>query len=131
MLPFSFVGGGVVQSNGIQVTEPQSRVVVTVSIEGVSHTLIVDTGASDVFVNQAVYDALTSDGRAQLSGGSADTTLGTSTVSLTRAKTIAVGGASAQGVLVTHDSSFDMNLTAISSDAGETIEGSLGGSFLS
>lgn len=130
MLPFSFVGGGVVQSNGIQVTEPQSRVVVSVSIEGTSHTLIVDTGASDVFVNQAVFDALTSDGRAQLSGGSADTTLGTSTVSLTRAKTIAVGEASAQGVLVTHDPSFDMNLTAISSDAGETIEGSLGGSFL-
>jgi S1-C subfamily serine protease len=130
VVPFSFDGGGVVQSNGTAITEPRSRVVVSVDVEGTARTMVVDTGASDVIVTQAVFDALTSDGRPQLSGAKADTTLGVSSSSVTRAKTVAVGGAQAQGVLVAHDSSFDQNLAAISTDSGVTIDGSLGGSFL-
>jgi hypothetical protein len=129
-LPFALKGGGMEQSGGIPVTEPPSRVVVSVDIEGTMHTMIVDTGASSVTVNQALYSALTADGRVQLSGGTVDTTSGMSSASFTRAKTVSVGGADATGVVVAHDSAFDTILESASADAGETIEGSLGGTFL-
>ena len=44
-----------------------------------------------------------------------------------------VGGFSmaiAAGVVIAHDTSFDSNLANVSDDAGETIDGSLGGTFL-
>jgi gag-polyprotein putative aspartyl protease/PDZ domain-containing protein len=129
-LPFAFKGGGTVQAGGMSVTVPRSRVVVSVEIEGAAHTMIVDTGASATVVDQAVYSALTSDGRTQLSGGMVNTTSGSTTASFTRVKTVSLGGAEVSGVLVSHDSSFDSNLADVSKDAGETIEGSLGGTFL-
>src|SRR3984957_6223546 len=105
-LPFALKGGGMEQSGGVPVTEPPSRVVVSVDIEGTMHTMIVDTGASSVTVNQAVCSALTADGRVQLSGGTVDTTSGKSSASFTRAKTISVGGVQASGVVVAHDTDF-------------------------
>jgi hypothetical protein len=128
--PFSLKGGGKVQVNGTSVTLPKSRIVVNVDIEGSKHTLLVDTGATDVILAQALYSAITKDGRTQLSGGTVDTTSGMSTASFTRVKTISLGGTTANGVVVAHDVSFDTNLADVSSDAGETIEGSLGGTFL-
>jgi aspartyl protease/PDZ domain-containing protein len=127
---FSLEGGSTMQLGGVQLTVPTSRIVVSVAIEGATHRMIVDTGASAVTVDQSVFAALTSDGRVQRSGGMLESTSGASTASVTRAKTISVGGVQAQAVVVAYDPSFDSNLAAISTDAGETIEGSLGGTFL-
>jgi hypothetical protein len=123
---FSFLGGETLDGVAI----PRSRIVVTVSLEGTHYNMILDSGASIVTVSQAAFTALTADGRAQLMGGDVETTSGTSTSSLTRAASIAVGSVEVDSVVVAHDTSFDTNLAAISMDAGETIDGSLGGDFL-
>jgi len=122
-LPFKLLGG---EGNS---AFPASRIVVTVSLEGTDYSMIVDTGATDVTVSAAAFAALTADGRTQISGG-VDTTSGMSTSSLTRAATVAVGSVSAAGVVIAHDTSFDMNLAQVSTDVGHTIDGSLGGTFL-
>jgi len=129
-LAFQLLGGGTTQAGGVPLTVPKSRIVVSVDIEGERHMMIVDTGASDVVVDQALYAAITKDGRAQVSGGTVDTTSGMSSASITRVKTLSLGGAQAKGVVVAHDASFDTNLADVSTDAGQTIEGSLGGTFL-
>jgi len=126
VFPFSFEGGSVVDG----VTLPRSRIVVTVSLEGTDYQMILDSGASSVTVSATAYAALTTDGRAQLDGGTVETTSGTSTSSLTRAKSIVVGGVEVDNVVVAHDTSFDQNLGAIGTDVGHTIDGSLGGTFL-
>lgn len=130
-LPFAFEGGGTnVEVDGTTVALPQSRVVVDVDIEGTSYRMIVDTGASEVSVDADTYAAITADGRAQLTSGGVETTSGVSSASYTRTKTMSLGAATATGVVVLHDTSFDTNLATLSTDAGETIHGSLGGSFL-
>jgi hypothetical protein len=125
-LPFMFEGGSVLDG----VTVPRSRVVVQVSLEGTMYSMIVDTGASLMTVSQAAFTALTADGRTQLMTSGIETTSGTSTASVTRAASVAVGGATVDSVVISHDTSFDTNLAAISTDVGHTIDGSLGGTFL-
>ncbi|MGH7280092.1 MAG: PDZ domain-containing protein, partial [Polyangiaceae bacterium] len=83
-----------------------------------------------VAVSAAAFAALTADGRKQLTAGGVQTTSGTSVASYARAKTISVGAAQASGVVVLHDDSFDGNLATITGETGETIDGSLGGTFL-
>ncbi len=123
---FALEGGATIDGTKL----PRSRVVVDVAIEGATYSMIVDTGATDVTISAAAYAALTSDGRTQLSGGTAQTTTGASTASITRAASVSVGDAVAQGIVVAHDTSFDSNLAAVSTDVGHTIDGSLGGTFL-
>jgi hypothetical protein len=108
---------------------PASRVVVTVSVEGKDYAMIVDTGATDVTLSAAAYSALTADGRVQISGD-VETTTGSSTSSLTRAAKVTVGGVEVDDLVVAHDTSFDDHLASVSMDAGKTIDGSLGGTFL-
>ena len=131
VVPFSFEGGGL--EGGL--TVPKSRIVVPVTIEGVKYTMILDTGASDVTVSAAAYSALVADGRTQISGGTTQTASGSSTSAITRAASMVVGASGGPtvevtGVIVAHDSSFDSNLESVSTDVGETIDGSLGGTFL-
>jgi Aspartyl protease len=123
ILDFSFEGGKEGQV-------PRSRVVVTVSIEGTDHTMMLDTGATYITLDQSAFSAITDDGRKQLPGGMVETTEGESPISLTRVKTVAIGSASVSGVVAAHSAGFDTILENISGDAGETIEGSLGGTFL-
>jgi hypothetical protein len=130
VIGFSFKGGSTVQVGSTPVAIPRSRIVVSVDIEGTAHKMIVDSGATAVTVNQALFAEITEDGRAEVSGGSLTSTLGMSTTTLTRTKTLGIAGAQAERVVVAYDSSFDTNLSAVSTDAGETIEGSLGGTFL-
>lgn len=130
-LDFAFEGGGEkVEVSGSQVTVPVSRIVVTVDLEGTPYKMIVDTGASAVSVSAAAFAALTADGRTQLTAGELQTASGTSIATYTRAKTVGLGAAQASGIVVLHDDSFDTNLATISSETGETIDGSLGGTFL-
>jgi hypothetical protein len=104
--------------------------VVQVSLEGTLYSMIVDTGASLTTVSQAAFTALTADGRTQLMTAGIETTSGTSTASITRAASVAVASATVDSVVISHDTSFDTNLAAISTDVGHTIDGSLGGTFL-
>ena len=129
-LPFALEGGGSTQDGNTTVTVPTSRVVVSVQIEQSTYRMIVDSGASEVVLDDAAFTALTSDGRAQLSAGGVETASGESSASYARAKTIALGAAQATGVLVAHDTSFDTNIATIATETGEDIRGSLGGSFL-
>ena len=126
IMDFSFEGGSVVGG----VTIPRSRVVVTVTLEATDYTMILDTGATSVTVSQAAFSAITADGRAQISGGSVETTAGMSASALARVASVTVGGVTANSVVVAHDSSFVANLQAISTDVGRTIDGSLGGTYL-
>jgi hypothetical protein len=109
VLGFSFEGGS---GGGV----PRSRVIVTVNIEGTDHSMMLDSGASYVTLTEASYSAITSDGRAQ--------------ISLTRVKSVAVGGAEVTSMVVAHSSAFDTIIGNVSTDVGHTIDGSLGGTFL-
>jgi hypothetical protein len=129
-IPFALKGGGTTVLSGFSVPTPPSRIVVSVKIEGVTHRMIVDTGASLVTVDQAVFASITKDGRPQLSGGVACTTSGPSKTTAARVLTVSVADAVVNDVVVAHDTAFDATLERISQDAGETIEGSLGGTFL-
>ena len=129
-IPFALKGGGTTQLGGFTVSTPPSRIVVSVDVEGIKHTMIVDTGASLVTVDQALFASITKDGRPQLGGGMACTTSGPSKTTTARVLTLSVAGAVVNDVVVAHDTAFDQTLARISEDAGETIEGSLGGTFL-
>ena len=129
-IPFALEGGGTTVLNGFSVPTPPSRIVVSVAIEGVAHRMIVDTGASLVTVDQAVFTSITKDGRPELSGGIACTTSGPSKTTAARVLTVSVAEAVVHDVVIAHDTAFDVTLERISEDAGETIEGSLGGTFL-
>lgn len=130
-LDFAFEGGGLATaSDGTVVTEPRSRMVLNVDIEGTVHRMLLDTGASALTVSQSVFDEITKDGRKTLTIGKIDTTLGASVPSYTRVKTVSVGGARVDSVVVAHDSQFDGILTTVSKEVGQTIDGSLGGTFL-
>jgi PDZ domain/Aspartyl protease len=129
-IPFVLEGGGTNQIGGATVTTPPSRIVVSVDVEGVAHRMIVDTGASLVTVDKALFASITKDGRPELAGGMACTPSGPSVTTAARVLTLGVAEALVHDVVVAHDTAFDETLALISEDAGETIEGSLGGTFL-
>jgi hypothetical protein len=114
---------------GGKATPFASRIVVTASIEGTTHTLLLDTGATLVTLRQSVFQSIASDGRKTLMEGTAETTEGTSTTTVTRVRSIAVGGASVSSVVIAESADADTIFDNISEDVGETIDGSLGGTF--
>ncbi len=112
---------------------PPTRIPVTVNIDGTDHPFIVDTGATEVSLRSTVYSQLVSDGRAQLESGIAIMTIaGASNASLTRAKTMTVGGVTVADVpvMTIMSTPADQLLNGISSELGTQIDGLLGGSFL-
>ena len=115
---------------------PPTRIPVTVTLDGTNYPFIVDTGATEVSVRSTVYSQLVSDGRAQLvSGIVVMTTGGASNASLTRAKTITVGGvtvmdAPVMTIMSAPGAPSDPLLDSISNELGTQIDGLLGGSFL-
>src|SRR5579871_1026638 len=70
-IPFTLEGGGTTPLGGFTVTTPPSRIVVTADIEGVPHRMMIDTGASLVTVDKALFASITKDGRPKLGGGMA------------------------------------------------------------
>ncbi len=141
---FSLKGGGHsavtlgtdAQGNAINspaVNIPPTRIPVTVTIDGTNHSCIVDTGATEVSLRSTVYAQLISDGRAQLVSGIAIMTIaGASNASLTRAKTITVGGETVMDapVMTIMSTPADQLLDGISRELGTQIDCLLGGSFL-
>ncbi len=125
-VPFTLSGGG--SDDGVPI--PASRVVVPVVIEGITFSMIIDTGASDVILSADAYNGIVADGRVQTDGGMSQTTTGTSDSSITRVRSIVVGGATVERPIIGHDAAFDANIAEVSADVGHTIDGSLGGTFL-
>jgi hypothetical protein len=135
---FSLRGGAngpLVLTDKVQpvVTTPPTRIPVTVTIEGTDYPFILDTGASEVSVRTSVFDALVTDGRAKLNGFPITTVMGDSGASVTRGKTITVGGATvvdAPVMTIPGDALLD-GISAEVDRSGKTqIDGLLGGSFL-
>ena len=62
-IPFKIEGGGTVSSATTTLSYPATRIPVTVTIEGVDHPFILDTGASEVTVRASLFAALAADGR--------------------------------------------------------------------
>ena len=141
---FTLAGGGVGtialnSGSSSVVTIPATRIPLTVGIEGTDdahlHHFILDTGASEVTVTSTLYQSLIADGRAQLAGGLAISTVTNDmeSASVTRAKTITLGGETVNDVPVMTipvDDTQDDLLGNISKELGYQLDGLLGGSFL-
>jgi hypothetical protein len=112
------------------ISTPATRVPVTVTIEGTDYPFILDTGASEVSMVGSALDALMADGRPRLTDFPITTVTGSSGATVTRAKSISVGGQVVTDVPVMADSNIDGILGGISQEVGSQIEGLLGGSFL-
>jgi aspartyl protease len=146
-IPFTLKGGGkgaVDLGGGVStvVTLPATRIPLTVTVEGVDHPFILDTGASRVSIRTTLFDSLTADGRAQMSGLQVQTVDGSSNAEVTRAKSISLGGATIKDPpimailppVTTPATAPDGLLDDISKEldpSGATkIDGLLGGTFL-
>jgi hypothetical protein len=128
---FTLAGGGrevVDMTPGATIDVPATRIPITVDIEGVSHPFILDTGASEVTVRATVYAALTADGRPQLSGLPIGTAAGARTATVTRARTITVGGQTVVNAPVM--TIGDQLIDGLQNELGQPMDGLLGGSFL-
>ena len=145
VIPFTLKGGGhsavtlgvdamgnAIESPAIDI--PPTRIPVTVTLDGTNYLFIVDTGATEVALRSTVYSQLVSDGRPQLASGSFAimTISGAATASVTRAKTITVGGVTVMDapVMTINSAPPDDLLDGISKELGTQIDGLLGGSFL-
>lgn len=108
-----------------------SRVVVTAMIEGNPHRLVVDSGAQHVAVTAPVFNTLISDHRAVTTLTDISSAVyGQTPYRETRAAAVVVGGVEVDNVVVAQADAFDAKIAQVSTDAGETIDGSLGGTFL-
>jgi hypothetical protein len=112
------------------VTAPATRVPITVTIEGTDYPFILDTGASEVSVLGSVFDTLTADGRAKLTQFPITTAGGDTQASVTRTRSISVGGQVIGDVPVLTAPETDNLLGGISQEIGSEVDGLLGGSFL-
>jgi hypothetical protein len=135
-IPFTLKGGGpgtVPLSATVMpvVMLPATRIPLTVTIDGVDHAFILDTGASEVSVRTSVFSALVADGRAQLSGFQITTVAGGSNASVTRAKTITIDGQEMVTDVPVMTIPGDDLLDSIGTgELGYQLDGLLGGSFL-
>ncbi len=137
-ISFSLKGGGhgpVPLGSNVApvVTIPATRIPVTVDLDGTEYPFILDTGASEVSVRSTVFSALTADGRAKLTGFPITTVMGDSGASVTRARTITVGGETISGapvMTIPGDALLDGISGELDSTHKTQIDGLLGGSFL-
>jgi hypothetical protein len=113
------------------VSTPATRIPLTVDIEGTSSPCILDTGASEVTVRQAVFDMLTADGRAQLAGLPIGTAMGPADAHVTRAKTVTLAGQTVTNpAVMTIGDTGETLLDALSREIGHPVNCLLGGSYL-
>jgi hypothetical protein len=128
-LAFKLQGGGRVPVDlTSSIDFPATRIPVTVTLDGVDHPFVLDSGASEVTVRSAVFSALVADGRAQLGGFPIATAAGATTATVTRARAITVAGEAVATPPVM--SIGDSLIETLSSEVGHPVDGLLGGSFL-
>jgi hypothetical protein len=125
---FTLEGGGRGQIQGELVTIVPTRIPVTVDIDGVSRPFILDTGASETSVRSSVYAAITADGRPELHGLPISTVSGPTMASVTRARTMTVGGQSVTNAAVM--TIGDQILDSIQQEVKHPVDGLLGGNYL-
>jgi hypothetical protein len=125
---FALEGGGSVAGNDGRIDFPATRIAITANIEGVDHPLVVDTGASDVVLRQALFTQITSDGRKRLDDLPITTVSGTTNASAARLRALTVAGAQLSGIAAL--TVGDQLLDTITSEVGHPVDGLLGGTFL-
>jgi hypothetical protein len=131
-LAFALEGGGVGTIDAARtmvVNFPSTRVAVTVDIEGTSHPMVLDSGASEVTLRQELFDSLVADGRAQVSGFALSTASGPMAGRVTRARAITVGDQTVVGPAILSLGSDEL-LDSLAHEVGHPVDGLLGGSFL-
>jgi predicted aspartyl protease len=126
---FALQGGGTVAIPGTSnsVGVPATRIALDVTIEGTSHPFVLDTGSSQMVLRPTLYDSIIADGRAQ-STTNVSTVTGTTTQATTHLKTVDVAGAIQTNVAAVRS---PLNLDTLSAEVGHTVDGLLGGSYLS
>jgi hypothetical protein len=131
-VPFQLEGGGNVTVPGVpgNVVFPASRVSLSATLEGQAYSFVVDTGDSFVTVRESIFATLVADGRAEISGIATSTPGQSSTSSVTRLRSLSVGGESVAGLVASEDSVVEASLDAVAQEVGHPVDGLLGGSFL-
>jgi Aspartyl protease/PDZ domain len=130
-IAFALEGGGIGQLEGTTGDSvlPRSRIPVTVTIEGTSYPFMLDTGSGDTVISEAILTKVTADGRATMATEDEDIG-GAASGTLTRLRSVVVGGAEVDGIIATEDSNINAALPAIGAEVGHEVDGLLGGSFL-
>ena len=130
VLPFTLAGGGsgtIAGGNGAVIDVPPTRIVLHPTIDGTARALVLDTGSSYTLLRQSVFAKVVADGRAQLTLTAATAT-GSAQGAVTRTRTLALDGATANGSPIA--SVPDAQVDDVAGETGEAIDGMLGGSFL-
>ncbi len=128
--PFELKGGGRgLLPSGALVEFPNTRISLTVQVEGVDKRFVLDTGASYTVISPQLYADLTRDGRGKLEGLSASTVMGSAQTKVTRARSLSVAGAEVTNVAVA-DASAGQLLASLSQEVGHPVDGLLGGTYL-
>jgi hypothetical protein len=133
-ISFKLQGGGrgMLRAGGPIITFPATRIPLTVDVEGVSHPFILDTGASETTVRASVWEAVIADGRKQLPGLPISTVAGPAMSTVSRVRSLTVGGATVTNPAVMNLGApiYDMILDTIEQEVGYQVDGLLGGNFL-
>lgn len=130
-IPFSFEGGGRARDPVTQNTYevPRSRVIVDAVVEGRSVRMLLDSGASSTVIRAALADELTADGRPTLEAPAVGM-FGMDTASLFRARSVSIGDAVVDEVIVAKSPAFEMLLNGIQEETGTSVDGVIGGTVL-
>jgi hypothetical protein len=125
---FDLQGGGRGQLQGASgiIDFPATRISITVTIEGTDYPFILDSGASLMVLDPAVFASLSNDGRATTQVG-ALTTMGMGSSQAMRLKSVVVAGAEVQGAPVL---SSPLDLSQLAAEVGHPVQGLLGGTYL-
>jgi hypothetical protein len=128
-LSFTLQGGGLGKlDNGEVVAFVATRIPLDVMVDGVSHPFVLDTGASETTVRASLFDTVTADGRAQLTGLPITTVAGSSTATVTRVRSLTAAGATVNNPVVM--TIGDMLLDGLALEVDHPVDGLLGGNFL-
>jgi predicted aspartyl protease len=129
IVPFALQGGGLSNVPGFTdpVTVPPTRIAVDVAIEGTVYPFVLDTGSSAVVLRPELYDSLVADGRPQ-SSIDVSTVSGTKNEPTTTLRTVALSTAAQSNIAAVRS---PVDLDVLSREVGHTIQGLLGGSYLS
>jgi len=128
-LTFTLQGGGLGKlDNGEVVAFVATRIPIDVLVDGVSHPFVLDTGASETTVRASLFDTITADGRAQLTGLPISTVAGSSTATVTRVRSLTAAGATVNNPVVM--TIGDMLLDGLAMEVDHPVDGLLGGNYL-
>jgi hypothetical protein len=131
--PFHLEGGGAGQLAGESevIRFPATRVSLDVQIEGKTHPVVVDTGASMVVLRSGLFADLTADGRGKVSV-SPLTVMGVASGSATRLRSLTIGSSGAAKEIdgVPALSIGDSLLDSLQAEVGHPVDALIGGTFL-